>query len=350
MCNVGTILPNSTWGSVRKIRFKSQIRSLIEYACSHEGSKLNYSDIKKIIEENRAQRETIRLQITQSGPRRALEQLGNENSETYSPLVQDNVAFGKGIGIFSIKNGKIECSEKAKEIFGLLKRRPTEPDKILLPLLLDSKYRTYLCFLANLQRLEGKLDIPFVYRKRTALSGIKGFLKANGFATDVASFFTARDILYDFGLINWRVSTQESVEEIYSTSEIVEKHIKPRGLYLDKVQLEKCSLLVNKAITDGAFIDALKECYLSKSGGNFASIVDLLDLRDVVCSVLRISDNQFNRELLDIYMNKHTSLEVELSQGRISPRRFSGLLIKAVNTIKIEEGVYATYIRLRRRS
>ena len=345
---LNSFLISEKWGSVRKIRFKTQVKSLIDYACSHDGSNLDYSDIKKIIEEDRAQRETVRLQITQSGPRRALEQLGNESSKVYSPLIQDNIAFGKGIGIFSIKNQRIVCSEEARKIRELLQKQPTELEKLLLPIVLDSKYRAYLYFLANLDRLGGELRIPFAYRKRTVSSGIKTFLIAKGFATDVASFFTVRDLLYDFGLINWRVTPEESVEEIYLTSKMVENGTKSNDAYLEEVQLKKCSLLINKSITDETFVDALEKCYLSKSGGNYGSIVDLLELRDMVCPVLGISDNQFNIRLLEIY-HKQVALEVELSQGRVSPRRFSGLLIKAVNTIKIEERVYATYIRLRRR-
>lgn len=349
MSILDSILANEKWGSVRKVRFKSEIRSLTDYACSHDGLNIDCVEIKKGIEEDRAQRETIRMQITQSGPRRALQQLGNEYSKAYSPLMQDRIAFAKGVGIFSIKNKRIECSEKTRRVCDYMKKEPEKVEKALLQLILDSKYKAYIYFLANLSKLGGEMSIPFAFRNRTVSSGIKAFLYGKGFATDIPSFFTIRDLFYDFGLVNWRISPEKSVEEIFMTSEIAGKEMNKSDLYLEEVRLQKCNLFINKVPTDRTFINTLGENYLQLSRGNYASIVDLLELRDMVCQVLKISDTQFNQKLLDMYHNQQTAFEIELSQGRISPRRYSGLLIKAVNTIKIEEGVYATYIRLRRR-
>jgi len=344
------ILSNKKWGSVRKIRFKSQIASLIKFASVHDGSHLMDSDIKQIIEENRAQRETIRMQITQTGWRRALEQYGDQYSKTYSPLVQDTIAFAKGTSIFSILNGQIKCSEESKIFSKRLSEKLEELDKILLPLVLDSKYKAYVCFLANLQRLGGILSIPQRYRKRTVASGMREFLNSEGFATDIASFFTIRDLLYDFGLVNWRIMPTDSIEEIYLAGQLVDKGTKPEMSYLDKVHLDQCDLFYNKRITSTTFIDTLEKHYLSLSGNDFGVIVDLLELRDLVCQELRLSDTQFNRKLLEVYKDKRIPLDIELSQGRISPRRSSGLLIKAVNVIEIDKAVFATYIRLRRRN
>jgi len=347
---VDSILDRKEWGSVRKTRFRSQIASLVYYALRNDGLPLVKQDIKNIIVEDRAKRETVRMRITQTGRRRALEQYGDELGKAYSALVNDTIAFARGLGIFSTLNGCVKCLNGAKEFSNYVDIQPKEFENRLLRLVLNSKYKAYLCFLANLQRQGGQLHIPPKYRERNATSGIREFLHTNHFATDVPSFFAIRDLLYDFGVINWRILPRDSTQEIYLTSELAEKGSKPRVSYAEEVELDECSLFFSRVITSNVFAASLEKQYLSLSQNDFAVIVDLLELRDLVCQELKLSDNQFNKMLLTISRDTQSNLEVELSQGRIPLRKFSGLLIKAVNVIEIDDETFATYVRLRRKS
>jgi len=319
----------------------------VEYALENDGLPLLEQDIKNIIEEDRAKRETLRMQITQAGWRRALGQYGDQLGKAYRPLVRDTVSFAKGVGLFSVVDGRVKCLTAARRLFNKIEE-PQEFEKQLMLLILTSKYKAYLCFLANLQRLGGRLNIPPKFKKRTVISGIREFLQANRFATDVASFFTIRDLLYDFGLLNWRILPDDSAQEIYLTSELVESGSQPSESFINKIELDKCRLFFTKSVKPAFFADCVEKHYLALTDNNFGAIADLLQLRDLVCEELKMSDGQFNKMLLNMSREAEYGLDVELSQGRIPFRRSSGLLIKAINVIEVNHETFATYIRLRR--
>ena len=331
------------WGSVRKVRFVSQLTKLINYAVENDGRIFSEDDIKSIIEEDRANRETIRLKITQTGWLRALRHFGSQVS--YKSLAKDTIAFSKGIGIFDLRKGRISCPSRIKELHSLQKISQTEYESGIISLLLNSKYKAYTLFLKHLQDINGHFYIPRTFKNRSKSSGLHEFLKNNGFLTDVASFYTIRDLLYDLGLINWRINPESVFEHIYLTCQIVSSDVAEPVDYENKVELENGFMLFyNKKLDNLEFEEVVSRNYLSLSKECWGVIVDLLELREKVTEEICISDNQFNKMVLK--MKDGETVTAELSQGTISFRPSSGLLIKALNCPVIGDGIYATYIRL----
>jgi hypothetical protein len=334
------------WGSVRKVRFASQLMRLIKYAVENDGRIFSENDIESIIEEDRANREAIRLKITQTGWRRALRHFRAQVS--YKSLVKDTIAFAKGVGIFSLREERIFCSPQTKELYSRQRVSQTEYEKGIITLLLNSKYKAYRLFLTHLQDNKGHFYIPLNYRSRSKSSGLRSFLKSNGFLTDVASFYTIRDLLYDLGLINWRINSESDSEHIFLTCKIVSSDA-VELIYENKVRLEDESMLIyNKRLQSLEFEDTVSRNYLSLSQQQWGVIVDLLELRERVTEEICISDHQFNK--LIVGLEAGTTVTAELSQGTISFKPSSGLLIKALNCPVIGDEIYATYIRLYRRN
>lgn len=331
------------WGSVRKVRFKSQLMDLINYAVENDGRIFSKNDIQSIIEKDRANREAIRLKITQTGWRRALQHFGAQIS--YKSLVKDTIAFAKGVGIFIVKKGKIFCTSRIKELYSRQKISQKEYEKGIIALLLNSKYKAYSLFLKHLQKINGHFHIPLNFKSRSKSSGLPAFLKNNGFLTDVASFYTIRDLFYDFGLINWRINSKGGFEHIFLTCQIVSSDLAITTNYEDKVKLNDGSVLIyNKKLCNLEFEKVVSRNYLSLSKQRWGVIVDLLELRERVTEEICISDDQFNKLIVKMINGKN--VKAELSQGTISFKPSSGLLIKALNCPVIGEGIYATYIRL----
>jgi len=331
------------WGSVRKVRFESQLMWLIKYAVENDGNIFSENDIQSIIEKDRANREAIRLKITQTGWRRALRHFGAQIS--YKSLVKDTIAFAKGVGIFTISKGRVSCPLRIKELYSHQKFSQKEYESGIISLLLNSKYRAYSLFLRRLQDTNGHFYIPLAFKNRSRISGLPEFLKSNGFLTDVASFYTIRDLLYDLGLINWRISSENCCEHIFLTCQIVPSVSVASDNYEDRINLDDgLTLLYNKKLNTLEFEEVLSRNYLSLSRQQWGVIVDLLELREKVTEEICISDKQFNKIILQTMVGK--TITAELSQGTISFKPSSGLLIKALNCPVIGDGIYATYIRV----
>lgn len=336
------------WGSVRKVRFKPQIQMLIKYAVEMESHRFSKEDIRRIIEEDRIRRESIRLQVTQTGWRRALRQIGDRAGVAYKRSAEDTIAFAKGIGVFEIQDDLVVCPPRIKELYDCLKMEPEKCESELLALVLGSKYKAYVSFVINLQKLGGHFYIPPEFRRRTRISGFSKYLHENGFFTDIASFYTIRDFLYDFGLINWRIYPENAREHIFLTSQLVTTGTTTETQYARTVNLGEHSVLYERWVTENEFEDSISKHYLSLSEDRWGVIVELLELRDKVSEELCISDYQFNKLVLDMWKRKRAYLSVELSQGTVSLRVARGLLIKALNAPLIGDEIYATYIRLSR--
>jgi hypothetical protein len=336
----------SKWGSVRKVRFKSQLCTLVKYAVENNNRKFMKEDIRRLIEEDRAKRESLRLLIIQTGSRRALSTIGNQMATAYLKGVEETVAFAKGIGLFEIKKDILICPPHIEQLYSQTKNEMGALENGILELLLKSRYGAYLSFLIHLRRLGGVFSVPTTFRKRTRVSGLSAYLYEKGFLTDVASFSAMRDLFYDFGLLNWRIDPPTLSEQIYLTSNVAEQSIPATTQYSWRVDIDRHTILYDRTIVLAEFRNILSENYLDLSGGIWGIVVSLLELRDRVVTELRISDNQFNRLIVDLWKTKSDRINVELSQGTIAYQKSAGMLIKALNVPPIGENTYATYVRI----
>lgn len=334
------------WGSVRKVRFKSELCMLVKYAVENNNRRFVKEELRRLIEEDRARRESLRLLIIQSGSRKALHTIGDQLGTAYIKSVEETVAFAKGIGLFEIEKGMLICPPYIKHLYSQTKNEISALENGILELLLKSKYGAYSSFLIHLQRLDGVFSVPAAFRKRTRMSGLSEYLHEKGFLTDVASFSAMRDLFYDFGLMNWRIDQTTSTEQIYLTCYIVEQGIPATAQYSQRVDVDGHAILYDRTVVLTDFRDVLSKSYLKLSGGIWGTIVNLLELRDQVVTELRISDYQFNRLIVDLWKTKTERINVELSQGTVSYQKSSGMLIKGLNVPAIGENTYATYVRI----
>jgi hypothetical protein len=334
------------WGSVRKVRFKSQIYGLIKYAAENSGRELSRSDIRKITEEDRGKREYVRLLISQTGQRRALRTMGDKWAKTYEKSVEDTIAFSKGIGVFDLEDNIVICPPRIKCLYGQFEESPDRVETETLRMLLESKYKAYMRFLVRLQGLEGDFYIPPEFRRRTKESQLSHHLSKNGFRTDIASFYTLRDLFYEFRLLNWRIRQENGEEHIYLTCQVAPEKVTMKPRYNHSIALNDFTIYFDKSVTGDEFQETLSKHYSDISGGYWGSIVNLLELRDRVSEQLRISDQQFNDTIVNLWKERTGAISIELSQGVVPYKKWSGLLMKGLSAPMIGDGIYATYIRI----
>ena len=333
------------WGSTRKVRFKSQLYAMVEYVVKNDGQNFSKEEFKRLIQEDRSRREYLRLLIMQRGSRKALRTIGG-TGEAYEQGVADAISFAKTVGLLQVNKNIITCPDNIKNMHSQIKDKPWIFDAEILRLLLNSKYKAYINFLKHLQELNGLFCIPKDYKSRSSESGFPEYLNNQGFLTDPASFYTLRDLFYDFGFINWNFNVQENYEQIYLTCYIAKPEETVSSRYSTKIDLGKYSLFYNKKISLKQYEAILSKCYSNLSGGYWGTIIELLKLRDNVCNELRMSDNQFNQLIIELWKKKGSAFSVELSQGLVTYEKSSGFLIKGLNAPTIDNDSYATYIRL----
>ena len=332
-----------SWGSVRKIRFKYELYEYLKYAALFNGKKFDLEDIVKIIKKSRIKQEQLRLSILQTGHN--LKILYNIENTSYFSLAKDMVSFLKGIKLVDI-NETVHTPQNIIKIYNKHKNNYEELDKYLLQIILKSKYKAYLYFLINLQENKYKFLIPKNYSKRTKKSGLSNYLKEHGFFTDIASFYTIRDLLYQFNLINWYID-KDGNETIYMTSKVDVKNTS-NIKYKNSLDVNNYKLLYNKKIDIHIFSNILINNYLKITKDKFSVVIELIPLRDLVTIQLEISDITFN-EYINNLKNIDSNVSIELSQGIIISKPHTGLLIKILNSPKIGDEIYATYLRISRR-
>lgn len=329
------------WGSVRKIRFRRQIISLIDFALDNNGKSFAIEDLQGLMIKARKERETLRMQATQQ---ERMSLAGSLRKATFRSLALDSSAFAKGIGIFDIVDGKVKASKEASEIAGLVDEDIKKAESMLIHMILKSKYKVYIKFLETLQMKNGSLFIPAEFSRRERSSA--RFLTNEGFMTDVPSFYAIRDLFYEFGLINWNFSTVDGSEHIFMTSAI--SKVLVTG-YSMKCRLNAHFLFYDKVIGIDNFGSIVVDQYLKQTGDRWGIVVDIVSLRNQVAETLRISDQQFNQMIIEL-QSRWTDgpTRVALSQGIIFPSVRTGYLIKAINLPELPHGLRVGYIRLSR--
>jgi hypothetical protein len=235
-----------------------------------------------------------------------------EDQTALLELAKDRVAFANALGIWLTRAGRISLTTK-----GQLLKRELEHDKpssetALLQLILESQYKSYRKFLKNMAGNRGSVTIAGESLNRT--KSARNFVRKSGFAMDVASFHTIKDLFYDFGILNWRIFKRK--ETLYLT----------RDLYkYASIMLVKEAILEMKGELSRAEVSPME--YSNSIEAAFHSLGyekdvyhEILLVRDEVCHKLRISDQSFAEMTLDFYRRMSEDSKIVLGVGPLVER------------------------------
>jgi hypothetical protein len=253
------------------------------------------------------------------------------------------LVFLRNIGILGVRNSKVTALALSKEIAKTVD--PKEANFRIVECLLDSKYPAYRCFLAQLNA-QSSIKILSAFRRRA--KDLRLFLIDQGFRTDVASFYTIRDLFYELELANWNIDPKGD-ELIYPTavfSKDLEQDEEKWTFSSTRGLLRLCYL---RKVSTTQFSETLQEAYLSVTKGRFDSEADLLSVRDYVCERLHISDQQFAELVRLVQVSCESQLAIALSFGSIQQKR-RNYGLKIYTLPQVSSNRLALYIRIRRRN
>jgi len=327
------------WGSVRKVRYLADIYSSAKYALENAESRFSPNTLRSYILTGRQHR----LELIHKHYQSVLyTPVGNASSQTKQLQVTlpDTLAFLKIIGIFEIERGKVLPLPLAFRIEQVTKGSETK--LALTEAVLRSKYPAYWCFLGVLNAL-GSLRIPRTSARRD--KSLRQTLRKQGFLTDVASFYTLRDLFYELEAINWYIDFEghETIYPVVSLTDDREKH----GLWQYSISIDSSVLLYGRRVSMDAFVDTVIGSYLRLTKGRFDVEADLVSLRDDVCKELRISDEQF-KELVRNTRFSSRGVMMRLSFGSLYHRK-RNYAPKLVTLPEVSPSRLALYVRLQRK-
>lgn len=325
------------WGSVRKVRYASQILLLIRYSVRFEGKLHDPEGIRQMLVEDRVHREEQRLRGAHLAYRKSA-----KLRTMLMPLAKDNASFAVRCGIFSLRNGTVVPNPSNERILYLWSHDQNTARAKLLQIITNSPYPAYVEFLKRLQALNGEFVVRSLFmRKRD--SRLTNTLRKNGFFIDVASFYTIRDLFYDFGLVNWIYEPEKRCEKLFATCMLNNSGAR---LFNDHIALANGrSLYYNKKITTESFIETFVECYLELARGSWGRWLDVLSLRDLYVDKCRISDYQFN-SLISSAIKGKLDIDLRYATGSFAEPRKYGYSIKAISLPMDQNGIQIKFIMM----
>lgn len=328
------------WGSVRKVRYLADIYSSVEYGLENAEKAFSEDAFRKCIFRGRQHR----LELIHKHYQRVFyTPMGSASLETkrLQITLSDTLTFLKNIGIFEVKNGKIHPGSLAFQLRQISNRN--EGTQALIEAILKSKYPAYWCFLKTLSERKS-IRIPRGYIRRD--ENLRRWLSEQGFFTDVASFFTLRDIFYELRAINWYIDPEDQ-ESIYSACQFADGEVN-QSEWQYSFSVGSRRIFCGRKISMDSFIKGLISSYLKLTGDRFDVEANLLSLRDDVCKFFIISDQQFSELLLDAQKMHETPVIIKLSFGSLyDNKRNYGLKITTLP--EVSPSRLAMYIRLKGR-
>src|SRR5208337_1165606 len=311
----------SAWGSVRKIRTLAQIMALLEASAS---PKSNYAEnLRASLVKQHIALESARMRGAQVG--RSFDTI----RMSLHALTADNLSFLKKLRLVYVKENKLVLSPASKRL--LVQWRRGKADIIrrrVLIRILSSDYKAYLRFLLNLERIGGSFTLIARGEKRTGESPLRELLQDAGFKTDVASFFTLRDLFYDFRLVNFVTDKEGKFETLFLTCRIEARDARQTG-FRHQVLVGRYRIGLDKRISSQSFCSMLIEGYKTLTPA-WARWVSLLDLREAVTIRLRMADDDFDDALLKVLKGHPCSgFRVDGSIGYGVSNRKYGEILKA---------------------
>lgn len=328
------------WGSVRKVRRVSQIEAILEFAIQNDGKPYSEEKLRQKLINEHIEVEKSRLRGMQFS-RRNISSLRN----SLLSLVKDHFAFGRSVGLFNMKAGRVIASKRTLEISRAFRDNSNDFRRLLLETILGSPYTSYLKFLIALKSEKGTLTLPAGSSQRIANSKLAKILVAKSIDIDIASFFTIRDLFYDFGLLNWFYHTKEDKETIIMTSDI--RRDSKTAHWKESVKIPRVGYLVfDPEITPKEFGSRLVKAYFAISRQRWGAWMDILPLRDETSFRLRISDRKFNEMINAVLRSQPKGFTIQSSRGYSSAKATYGYGIKATNVPRTDLGGLIRYISI----
>jgi len=296
---------------------------------------VTFDDLKDALAKERRDRLRSRLQVFGTSHLR-IER--NNEEERYVSMTQQFVRLLKYSGFLSVGDGIISCTEKCQEIASRFAVNQSGAEAYFLGEVVNSRYTTYWRFLERLKAAK-EIVIPKHYSARNDALG--RYLDQIGFPLSVVSFFVLRDFYYDFGLLNYFITTiEERISPVYSfdplEGELYNLHFKsPQG-----------KVFYSKKVGQEEFERVIARIYFSMSGGREV-VVDMMQLRENVCADLKISELDFNYQFGRV-MEKPGTIQVSPSIGDLYYQKRTGSLTKVLTLPKSESGYPFTLLRLTR--
>jgi len=161
-------------------------------------------------------------------------------------------------------------------------------------------------------------------------------------------FDNVRDMATYLGLVNWRIrgTGAERKQIVYSTCRPIED---PKEDYLAKISSNgDWKYFLANLISRDDFRETLFESYLILAEGIPGSPVFYSDVRTDVCNNLRITDEQFDSEIMDMMIGDKI-LKVYGSEGILPYRRDSAGMFKSLPPKNVW-GDYIVYLRIEENS
>ncbi len=160
------------------------------------------------------------------------------------------------------------------------------------------------------------------------------------------AFDTVRDLATDVGLVNWytKGSAEERRQFVYLVCSQVDTFSEAH--YTLYFRTEQVYLKSNK-VSINNFRDTLWDNYLERVNGILGAPVFYSELRMYVCYDLKISDSEFNKQILGLFEDDE-KLNVIWSQGTLPRKRDSASMLKNLPP-KNDDGNYIIYLKIVRK-
>lgn len=332
---------SSEWGSVRKIRSLAQIMALLE-AIDTAGEADQEETIRKSLVEQHIILERARLRGAQSSFR-SLEII----RRSLHALAEDNLSFLARSGFVRMEKEYVALLPESRRLLRLWNKGSREQiRKEVLERILVSPYRTYMEFLLNLQRIGAVFELPTGGDKRTKTSGLRHVLQSAGFKTDIASFYTTRDLFYDFRLVNHVTNEKKRLETLFLTCKITRRA--GRG-FKKRVRAHGYHIYYDPMLAPSKFCNELVEGYKTMSRV-WSKWVSLIQLRDAVTIRLGISDDCFDANLTRALIRGGcNSFKVDGSAGYRLRKRTYGAIVKSMKMPLTSGGRPIQYVTITRK-
>ncbi len=244
--------------------------------------------------------------------------------------------LSRDLGLISVGDSKNLLSDSGAYFLDSGK-----PERVrLLTETYSEAYPHLYVLIGVLLRMDGLISLPF--EKDSFDSKVETY----GLGMSQVVFDSVRDMVAYMGLVNWRIggTGEERIQYVYLTCR---PQIESSGDYLARIAASGRWLFFaeNEVLRDG-FREVLWESYLNLAEGVPGSPVFYSGVRDEVCYLLRITDDQFDREVSDMMIGDE-ALKVYGSEGFLPYRSDSAGMWKSLPPKNVW-GDYIVYLRIER--
>lgn len=323
------------WKSVRPVRFRSHIFGVLEYV--EAKGNVSVSDLAKHALDLRNQREEKRLQTL--GITRAIGPGTKDmNKQPYLTETEQLLRVLRSTGFITIQDKVVSSTALALQLLDKKKKCELDADIFFLDRLLSSRFVTYWLYIKQLYESKGVV-IPKRFAKRD--TNLHDYLQEQGFPLSVWSFFSIRDLFYDFALVNYIIDDEkEKVFPLYTLDR------DGASRYAAALRSPEGHIYYWKKIDIDEFEEALTKIYLQLEGG-WDRMADFIELREKVSEYLSVSERQFNSLFTDV-MAHPTKVRIYPSIGDLTMKKRRSYMTKFVSLPVSERGYPFTLVRISR--